>query len=204
MVARAPGRPSRRRRSDSALMRFVHWWRAALSGAIAAGAGGARAALSRVATAVPAETVLDVRGWPVVAAGLLALVLGAAGGTLMADSGPARTAALFAGALSVAWAGMRWLILQLTAGPVAAEHPAGLRGAWALGLLAYAVALTPALRLAAWAASAAVTVVLMWRLGVARRDVTRSVALAWGAQALLVAGEWFARNAYVIAATFRR
>ena len=101
-----------------------------------------------------------------------ALLAGAVGGTLIAPSG-ARTAAALAGAASFLWTALRWLVLRVTEPRLAASDPNGVRGAFAAGLLVYALAVTPGL------------------------------GLAWGAQAFVVCGMWFARNAYVALVAMR-
>ena len=131
--------------------------------------------------------------YTVVWLGWAALVLGAAVGVALAPAGLARTLALWAGAQSVLWAGVRWLLMRLT-GRGAARDSAKLRGATSLGLLAYVAAVTPELSVAAWVVSAVVTWLALVRLGDARRQAARTVGIAWGAQALVVAASWIARS----------
>ncbi len=122
-----------------------------------------------------------------------ALALGVGVGIALAPPGPARYLAAWAGAQSVLWAVVRWLLMRYT-GRGAAEDRSMLLGASSLGLIAYAVAVTPELRAVAWAASAALTWFALVRLGDGRSEARRTVAIAWGAQALVVAVSWIARN----------
>ena len=120
--------------------------------------------------------------------------------------GPGRSAkpcAALAAIASLMWAAIRWLVMRLSATTARAEDPAGLQGAISLGLFAYAFAVTPELRFLAWAASGAITAAVLVRLGLNRREVTRSVGLAWGAQGLVVAGGWIARAAVLAVLTTR-
>ena len=68
-------------------------------------------------------------------------------------------------------------------------------GATSAGLIAYVFAVTPELRVVAWTASAAITWLALRELGDAKQQATRTVAIAWGAQALVVVGSWLARSA---------
>lgn len=122
-----------------------------------------------------------------------ALVLGIALGVALAPPGLPRSLALWAGAQSALWAAVRWLLMRYTGRGVARDG-AKLLGASSLGLLAYAAAVTPELRAAAWVVSAALTWLALVRLGDPRSEAGRTVAIAWGAQALVVAASWIARN----------
>ncbi len=114
-------------------------------------------------------------------------------GVALAPPGTARYLAAWAGAQSVLWAAVRWLLMRYT-GRGAAEDRSILLGASSLGLVAYAIAVTPELRAVAWAGSAALTWFALVRLGDRRAEAGRTVAIAWGAQALVVAVSWIARN----------
>jgi len=129
--------------------------------------------------------------------GACAVVAGAAGGVAIAAPGSARLFALLAGTMSVLWAIVRAVIFRFADADLTAEDPALARGALALGLLAYALALTPEARLAAWALSAGISSYALERAGQPRRIVWQAIALAWGAQAIVVIGEWVARSAFV-------
>jgi hypothetical protein len=129
----------------------------------------------------------------VVVLGDAALVLGVGVGIALAPPGSARYLAAWAGAQSVLWAAVRWLLMRY-AGRGAAEDRSALLGASSLGLIAYALAVTPELRALAWAASAALTWFALVRLGDRRAEAGRTVAIAWGAQALVVTVSWIARN----------
>jgi len=203
MVPRAARRPARRTRV-SGVARFIEWWRAALSAAVLGVAREARAAGTHVASRLPRDTLLDVRRWPIVLAGIGAVCVGAGCGIALAVPGPPRAAAMLAGATGVVWAAARWLIAHLAARHFGIDDSPALRGALAAGMVAYAFALTPELRVAAWIASGAITALVLIRLKVATRTAWRLVALAWGAQGVSVAGAWLARNAYIIATGFGR
>lgn len=127
--------------------------------------------------------------------GGLAVLIGAALGVAVASPGVYRHAAALAGVTSLLWAAIRWLGVRLAGPRLLAEDPAALRGAFSLGLLAYAFAVTPELRFAAWLAAGAVTGVTLVRVGRGRREVARAIAFAWGMQAVVVTGGWLARNA---------
>jgi hypothetical protein len=122
-----------------------------------------------------------------------ALLLGAATGVVLAPAGLSRTLALWAGVQSVLWALVRWLLMRLL-GRGRARDSAALLGASSLGLVAYVAAVTPELRAAAWVVSAVITWMALVRLGDARREAARTVGIAWGAQALVVAATWLARS----------
>jgi hypothetical protein len=202
MVARTPRRSVRRRRTKG-VARFLNWWRTWLSAMIVGTADGVGTTSRRMSERYPVETLFDVRSWPVLGMGLVALFAGVTVAFAIAMPGPTRTAALLTGAATLVWTGGRWLVLRLVAGPLGIDDLRGLRGAFGIGLLPWALALTPELRFAAWALSGVITAVVVWRLGTERRAAMRAVGLAWGAQALGVAGVWLARNAYVIFTGFR-
>lgn len=125
-----------------------------------------------------------------------ALAVGVVGGIALAPGGQPRVVAAAAGAGSVLWAVVRLALMRVTARGSESDARA-ITGAWALGMLAYAVGVTPSLRALAWAASAALTWYALWRLGEERRTATRMVAVAWGAQAVVVVLSWLASGAYV-------
>ena len=204
MVARASEQPDPGHEDSGRAMRLLNWWRVALSAAIVVVASAIRDAFTWAAERYPIEVLLDPRRWPVVGAGLAALLAGAAISTAIAMPGPPRATALVASATSLAWAGVRWLVLRLAAGQLDIDDAPALRGAYGIGLLLYVFALTPWLHLAVWALSGGVTALVLWRLGVNRRKVAWAVGAAWGVQALGVTGVWLARNAYVIVTGFRR
>ena len=135
--------------------------------------------------------------------GVVAIVAGAAFGVLIASPGIGRRAAMLAGAASLMWTAIRWVALRFRAPGLVPSDERAVRGAFSLGLLAYAVALTPELRLAAWVAAAAITGVALIRLGRPREEVVRTIGFAWGVQALVVTLGWLAKNAYVAIVTMR-
>jgi len=147
---------------------------------------------------VPAEKPgSSARPWllrPVVIwLGVSALLLGIALGVALAPPGLPRSLALWAGVQSALWAVVRWLLMKY-AGRGAARDGAVLLGASSLGLIAYAAAVTPELQAGAWAVSAALTWFALVRLGDRKSEAARTVAIAWGAQALVVSASWIARN----------
>ena len=103
---------------------------------------------------------------------------------------------LAAAVIGLAWAGPRLWLLRF-AEPLPGDA-AGVRGAWALGLCAYALAITPELGLAAFFVSGVTTGVTLVRIGAERRIATRAVLFAWGAQAAVMLCAWLARTAYVL------
>lgn len=150
------------------------------------------------ARVAPAERFAPApRSWllrPAVAwSGALALALGAVLGVALAQPGLPRSLAIWAGVQSLLWAAVRWLLMRFTARG-AARDSAVLLGASSLGLLAYAFAVNPELRVAAWVLSATLTWFALVRLGDREREAARTVGIAWGAQALVVIGSWIARN----------
>ena len=145
----------------------------------------------------PRSPVRASRPWllrsSVVWLGGCSLALGIGLGVALAPPGLPRTLAAWAGVQSVLWAVVRWLLMKYT-GRGAARDGAALLGASSLGLIAYAAAVTPGLRVAAWVVSAVLTWFGLVRLGDRRDEAARTVALAWGAQALVVAASWIARS----------
>ena len=202
MVARAVHSPPHREAPSGLAAAVMLRWRMFLT-RLAHGAGElGTAAATGVRSTIALGVLLDIESLPVVVLAAAALLAGAVGGTLIAPSG-ARTAAALAGAASFLWTALRWLVLRVTEPRLAASDPNGVRGAFAAGLLVYALAVTPGLRLAAWLASAVITAVVLLRRGAGRSAVLSGVGLAWGAQAFVVCGMWFARNAYVALVAMR-
>ena len=205
MVARdgsAPPLPDPR--GGGLLRRWLGWWQHVLaraldatSNAASAVARGSTAALDRWRKHVASGGLTDVRRRSLAWLGVCAVFVGAVVGVAIASPGLDRAAAALAGAASLMWMGIRWLVMRLTAPRLLAEDPSAVRGAFSLGLLAYAAAVTPELRFAAWLASGALTAVMLVRLGRSRKEIARAVGFAWGAQALVVTGGWLARNAFV-------
>jgi hypothetical protein len=184
--------------------RLIMSWRRALTRALGGSARAARAAAGMPRASVSAGQAFvangafsDLRhpalGW----FGVVAVCLGAAGGIVLASPGLDRRAAALAGFASLMWMAIRWLVLRSFAETSVREDPAGLRGSYSVGLLCYALALTPELRLAAWVCSAALTSAVLARTGRDRGEWTRAVAIAWGAHALVAVSGWLARNAFV-------
>jgi len=122
-----------------------------------------------------------------------ALALGIGVGIALAAPGQSRYLAAWAGAQAVLWAIVRWFLMRAARRGTAPDGSI-LLGASSLGLLAYAAAVTPELRVLAWVVSAGLTWLGLVRLGDRTREAGRTVAIAWGAQALVVAASWIARN----------
>jgi len=180
------------------------WWQhlivrkiAALRRTVHAIARSLRAAASRARELAARGIPRDLRHPALPRFALAAACAGVVGGVALASPGLDRRAAALAGLASLMWMVARWFILRFAAAGIFAEDPTALSGAYSLGLLSYAFALTPELRLAAWAASAALTGIALARIGGDRDDLARAIAIAWAAQALVVACGWIARNAFV-------
>lgn len=140
-------------------------------------------------------------GW-VTGVAIAALLGGVAAGVLIAPAGQPRLLAIAAGAASVLWAALRLLLMRLSA-PCPLRNARALRGAWAVGLVAYAIGVTPELRLAAWVISGGITWYVLQKLGEERREATLLTGVAWGTQAAVVVLSWLARSAYVAIVTAR-
>ncbi len=130
--------------------------------------------------------------------GGLAVLVGAAVGILLSAPGVDRRVAALAGLASIMWAGIRWVALRLAAPRAFAENPAAARDAVWLGLLVYAIAVTPELRFAAWLISGGGDGRGAHPARSKRGEVVRAVGIAWGAQAVVVAGGWLARSALLV------
>ncbi len=127
---------------------------------------------------------------------VLMLSLGALLRIAVASPGAERGAAAIAAMSQVIWALARLAILGLTVRTLRRD-PSAVRGAWALGTCAWVVALDPLLAVVAWAASAALTLWALLRLGEARVSARRAVLITWGAQAAVAVLGWLAINAWV-------
>jgi hypothetical protein len=149
----------------------------------------------------PAETPdAPPRPWllrrAVVWIGGASVVIGAAVGIALAVPGLPRSLAVWAGVQSLVWAVARWLLMRY-AGRGMARNSTALLGASSLGLVVYALAVTPELRALAWVVSAVITRLALVGLGDSRREAARTVGIAWGAQAVVVAASWVARSAVI-------
>lgn len=123
-----------------------------------------------------------------VACGALARVAFAApGGRVLAIAGSAS---------ALLWAAIRLAALALLVRDLRRDD-AAVRGAWGVGLAAWAIAWSPILAAIAWAASGFVTLAALEQLGERKPSARRAVAIAWGAQAAFVTAVWLARNAWV-------
>jgi len=160
-----------------AAMRWAGQWRLALR------------ALRDPATASETEhrraAALGLRAF---AAGLLA-----AGGVSLAAGGPWR-AVLALVVIESLWAVARWIIIaaSLRGSRTAARTPSGIP--FAAGLIPYALALDPALRVAALLASWWLTVRGLRATGRSRRDARFAGAWAFGGQLGVAALGWLVRG----------
>jgi hypothetical protein len=128
--------------------------------------------------------------------GAASLALGVVLGVALSPPGPARSLAIWAGIQSALWAPLRWLVMKYASRRRALED-AALLGASSLGLVAYALAVTPELQAAAWVVSAAITWAALGHLGDDRREAAKTVGLAWGAQALVLVASWISRSGVI-------
>lgn len=131
----------------------------------------------------------------VLAGGIAALVLGALGGVALSAPGSPRTVAIVAAVMSLVWAAIRLLLMSFTAPDDLAHRHSAVRSAWAFGLLAWVIGVTPELRMLAWGISGGLTWLALERTGASRVAARRCVGIAWGSQAVVVVGSWIARNA---------
>jgi hypothetical protein len=203
MIARGTSQTLPEGKRDNRARRWFRGWRSGLTTVVDAVVVTSRklvrkfnASTARGRAYLASGVLTDVRSPLLAWLGVVAVVLGATVGIAIASPGTDRRAAALAGAASLMWMAIRWLGMRWAAPKLTAEDGDALRGAYALGLLAYALAVTPELRLAAWLAAGAITSVVLVRIGRDRREVARAVGYAWGIQALVVAGGWLARNAY--------
>jgi len=130
-------------------------------------------------------------------AGGLAVTVGAAATVALSGSGTTRSVAIVAAVMTLVWAAVRWALLDVVASRRTTLGHANIRGAWALGSLAWLIGVTPELRALAWLVSGVVTWRVLERHGATRRQSLASVGIAWGAQALVVLGSWLATNAVI-------
>lgn len=128
--------------------------------------------------------------------GAASLLIGAIARVALSAPGPARSGALVAGIAAVLWAVARFAIVMAKVQTLARDT-AAVRGAFAVGLIPFALAVSPALALVAWAASGAITWWLLVRLGERRDRAIVAVGFAWGAQAAIYVVGWLVRNALV-------
>ena len=177
-----------------AVRRFLNWWQAWLSRLPRHVAALLRPANRSVSPY--GETRLASTG--VLVGGVIALVVGAVGGVALSAPGSQRTAALVAGMMSVVWAAVRLLLMQFSLPVDLKNRRSVIRGAWSFGLLIWFIGVTPELRVIAWGISGALTWFALKRTGASRPQARHCVGIAWGSQALVVAGSWIARNALMV------
>jgi hypothetical protein len=210
MIARAGTEPPLPDPRVALPLRWLNWWRRVLSLGLvgashAASAAGCTtwSALSRQSSPQAQEPLATDNHTALPWLGGLALLIGVVVGVLLSAPGVDRRAAVLAGAASIMWAVIRWIAVRMSAHRTLAENPVALRDAVSVGLLVYAFAVTPELRFAAWLISGAVTGLVLLRRGRDRGEVVRSVGIAWGVQAVVVAGGWLARSALLALLTAR-
>lgn len=179
--------------------RFLRWWQRFLSTLVAASHTSPTRPATPTAGEPPAESRLlaIVRAPALVWAGGLAMLGGAALTVAISPAGTARSVAISAAVMSLIWGALRWALMRIVASETLARDLRSTRGAWAAGATVWILGVTPELRGLAWAASGAITWLVLERLGVTRRQALVCVGVAWGAQAFVVVGSWLARNAII-------
>lgn len=205
MVARDDSEtPSSNPRSERVSHTWLGWWQHTLTSLLNAVSGAARGSVRACTSGaqsvrhhISSGALTDIRQPSLLWLGASAVLVGAAIGCAIAAPGIDRQSAALAGAASLMWMAIRWIIVRFAAPQLLAEDPAAARGAVSLGLLAYSVAVTPELRFAAWLVAGAVSAIALVRLGRPRGEATRAIGLAWGMQAFVVTGGWIARNALI-------
>lgn len=126
--------------------------------------------------------------------GIMSVALGAAGTVVLGSrTGPDSSATSWAALAMIAWAGIRLLTMLA----VQRTHTDLVRGAWALGSIAFAIAWTPDSRLAAYVLSAAITFATLAWLKLSARRAFAVVTVAWGLQALVVLAVAVTRSAMI-------
>ena len=200
MVARNPDADPRTDGTHTGpVRRFLMWWQRFLT-ALVSGPSSAGRATTRSAVDGPTSDAvgpLGLRSSAIVWAGGLGLLAGALCTVLLAPTDVTRPTAIAAAIMTLVWAAIRWALLWATATGALKRDPRAIRGAWALGSIAWAIGVTPELRALAWLLSGALTWYALERLGAPRRQAGVSVGIAWGSQAVVVIGSWLARNAIV-------
>lgn len=188
MVARKQG-------AEPPLSRAFSAWRRLLGHTFGAARRGVSALVTRTGVA-------RSKGWDVVhdawfawACGSLLLV-GCLVRILVTSPGPEKASAVAAALSAVLWAVARLALLNLATRPAGAEI-ADVRGAWAAGLAPWVVAVAPGFAVVAWAASAALTLLVLERTGMAPSRARKAVAITWGTQAGMAVAGWLAGNAWV-------
>lgn len=204
MVARDTDAETRQNHlTERPLHRFLHWWRCVLTEllrCLSPRPKGVRHPDATTPAEMPVRSVrkaVTIRSTALVWAGALAVVVGAVGAVALAGPGASRSVAVVAAGMSLMWAVVRWALTDVVASHRTTLARADVRGACAAGSLVWVVALTPELRLFAWAVSGIVTGLLLTRLGANRRQTFTCVGIAWGAQAAVVVGSWLARTAII-------
>lgn len=162
------------------------------AGRFAAGVTAVRASID----ALRARDLHALHGWPVVTASVALLVAGAAIRVALSEPGPELVAAAVASLSALGWAAARLGMLVAVLGTSRARSRAAV-GAWAAGTWVWVVSVNPVLAFVAWAASAALSWVVL------RRDETlpaprarRAVLVAWGVQAAVSILSWLAVNGW--------
>ena len=200
MVARNTDADVRQERpQEGAVQRFLRWWQQSLSILVNTSQKAASPAVNRMSEKAKGgpRSVLALRSPALTWIGGLALLVGAVGTVVLSAANAMRPVAIAAAGMSLVWGALRLILLRVGATNRLRKDPLGIRGAWALGSIAWVVAVTPELRALAWAVSGAVTWLVIERLGATRRQASICVGIAWGAQAFVAVGSWLASNAVV-------
>lgn len=192
MVARNKSAETSAEHSAGMPARLLLVWRRALTTLF----GRPSAHTKEPDSAVPAPRGTWLTSHWLIGLGAAGLMTGITLSIVLAASGQDRRVAVVVGAETLIWALVRWLLMR-TAGRGVARDSRKLVGAMSLGLTVYAVGIGPELRLAAWLFSAVLTWLGLSLQGDRRSEATRSVGIAWGAQAAIVTLSWIARSGVV-------
>ncbi len=192
MVARKQG-------ADSAVTGTVqalfHAWRGLLT-IVAEELWGAVRSTHQGLTALAQGDAQALTGGVAVAGGVAFLGIGAALSIGLAPAGPPRASAAIGAAATVLWSLARLALLHIAAGGKAVR-PGTITGAWAAGLIPYALAVTAWMHPVAWAASGLLTLLTLSALGTEAQVARRAVLTAWSVQAAAVVLGRIAASAWV-------
>jgi hypothetical protein len=92
--------------------------------------------------------------------------------------------------VALAWAAARLVVIRVAAGSHASHSSQELTACWAAGLIPYAAAVSPLLRLLAWAASLLLTRVYLDRTSHGPRDGARVMLWVAGFEVVAALGLW--------------
>lgn len=205
MVPRASEPPTHDGSRATALASLFHAWRIALtrliSGARRLGGGGAaatRTALRTVARLILGNALLG--DMPAASAGRAAATALSLGTVLAAVAHSGTAQSVGSALLGAMWVIARLVVMRLQA-PASRVLPREATVSWASGALFFVVAVSPAMRAAAWCAGALTSYRTLQRGGVAPRRAARLVAWGYGFEAAGVVAVWLLR-AVALAAFF--